>query len=486
MANMKPNLTDLFRLRERADEGAARRENDRLLGLGSTVPQLLRPVWSGAPTVTGNIIGAIVNRGSAGTELLRTGPATNSGGGRMAAQQHAFGADDAAGVKAALLGSIAPTADALRAQQVLTTQVTVTDMCKPDVEGPGSLMLFFRGVRRLLIKLSAETMVRNDLINELETAFMILNRICGLPPVGTNGINNFEASLVSLNVLAAAAAPHYRNTCEVDALRTFVLAGGKDSKLNEKLTNLDLILQASVESRNFPHSILFPAGALTESVNSTNVACVKMLMNGSVELEGGLTRPCGSFRFPACLFLDLDDTRQCGVVPRGADRADGLFYVYLLFLYSTETWHPSYEIYVAKSALGEAGLQSMLDEKFARRRVNNTVAAAPPAGNFYARGRQREDGDWRCYIEDAYRRASGNNAVNPLEQGARPTDLHISFAGVPDRNSATYAAFCQLGVSLGPWSSACRYTTVQRHGLGLKYVELPGLSLKIGTWRACY
>lgn len=465
-----------------ANEDATRRSTAKFGdGLGAMTPMTLTTSLAGAPTVTERLRDALVGRSddlsTLSKKLARTDYSTG-GGGRS--QSRAIDAEEALKLRNTLFGNIGATAEALRAQQILTTQVTVTDMCRPDVEGPGSLMLFFRGIRRLLIKLSAEAPIRNDIINELETAFMVLNRVCGVPVVGTNGINNFETSLISLNVLAASGAAYYRDNCDVEGLRTFVLASCKDSRLAEKLGNLDAMLRAAVESRNFPHSILFPAGALTESISSTNVACVKMLMNGSMELESGPSKPCASFRFPACLYLDLDDTRQYGAVPVGAQ--PGIFYVYLLFLYTTEPGHPGYEVYVAKSVLGESALSYLLDETFARRRVNNTVAAAALVRQALPQIRVPTDGAHR--FESAYARACGNNAVNPLEQGARPTDLVLSFAGVPDRESATYAAFCQLGFSLGP-STPC-YNTIHRHGIGLKYVEMPGLTIKLGTWRVCY
>ncbi|QEG54065.1 Triplex capsid protein 1 [Cacatuid alphaherpesvirus 2] len=396
---------------------------------------------------------------------------------RRVRTQNVLTEPDIGGLRTNVINKISSASGTLKSRYVLATQVTVTDLCRPDVEGPGAVLFFFRGVKRLLYKLGAELPVRADLVNDLETSFMVLNRLCGIPVVGNNGINHFETTLISLNIIAAAGARHYRNNCEIENLRTFIIATHKDNNMAEKMRNLDTIMKVAVESKTFPHSLLIPAGAMTESVNSTNVACVKILFNGCLELMRATTKSCSSLRFPACLFLDLDDNGKCAPVPSHA-AGGSLFFVYVLFLYSTEVGYPGYEVYIAKSILDEGPMRDMMNEVFERRRINNTIASATPSSI----SRDPPSLFSSCGLEEACKRACADVSRSAGKEKA-DADLKISFLGVPELWGSTYAAFCKIGFGFGE-DSLC-FTTVQRGGLSLKYIEIPKVFLEFSVWRVC-
>ncbi|AEB97330.1 capsid triplex subunit 1 [Gallid alphaherpesvirus 1] len=387
----------------------------------------------------------------------------------------------------AIASKILLDVESTRTNDVISlTQITVIDLCQPGVEESGSLMLFLKGVKDLL-KILGSRPAREQIVRDLETAFINLNRACGLSVTGESAVKSFELSAVSLSFVAAAGAAHYRNNCGVEALRAFVIANYKDSAITEKLANFDALLLATIEARAYPHFLLSLGGGLIKATESETVTCMRLLVRGTHEAAaaGDLSeKKCAVLHFPACLLLDLDEG-FCP--PRTKINAEGgVYFLHLLFLYSTDMGHPSYELYVAKTSLPESCMRDILNERFTRRRINNTIAslthmqaqerqAFPPFNIAEAAVAARMD----------LGRERSRHPLDPVQgRDQRLRDMQITSTGIPDHSALVFAAYCMLGTA-GSIGGEPSFSTIQKNGTSLKYVHIRDFNFRGGPWNVC-
>ncbi|QFU14575.1 capsid triplex subunit 1 [Psittacid alphaherpesvirus 5] len=368
---------------------------------------------------------------------------------------------------------------------VSLTWISAIDLGRPDAEHPGTPFLFIRNVSDTLARALNGDHDVHGAVRDLENAWMQLSRLCGLQVTAISHIMPIGLSITSVMCVAAAASGHYRNAHVTDALLVYVAAAYRDREIRTKLRCLDEILTKLVMTRVFPHAMLFPAGSLLRATESERIAKYTLLQRGNHEIAGyadlhNVRIP--AFHIPACIFLDLDDTLYANT----GHNSEGVFFVYVVFIYDQNPDNVGYELYIAKSIFDEYAIRDVLTRKFIRRSVTNITYGHE---NVAAIRRHLEELPAFCLdrlAREATRDPSNRSrsVLEPPRDDRRLARMQIDPIGKPTRDTALFGAYALLGVCD---SDYCRpeFYTEKCHGAELRFVKLPGMNHLDGVWHTC-
>ncbi|CAB06724.1 capsid protein [Human alphaherpesvirus 2] len=356
----------------------------------------------------------------------------------------------------------------------LTRQVTLTDLCQPNAEPAGALLLALRHPTDLP-HLARHRAPPGRQTERLAEAWGQLLEASALGS-GRAESGCARAGLVSFNFLVAACAAAYDARDAAEAVRAHITTNYGGTRAGARLDRFSECLRAMVHTHVFPHEVMRFFGGLVSWVTQDELASVTAVCSGPQEAThtGHPGRPRSAVTIPACAFVDLD-AELCLGGPWGA-------FLYLVFTYRQCRDQELCCVYVVKSQLPPRGLEAALERLFGRLRITNTIHGAedmtPPPPN--------RNVDFPLAVPAASSqspRCSASQVTNP-QFVDRLYRWQPDLRGRPTARTCTYAAFAELGV-MPDDSPRCLHRTERFGAVGVPVVILEGVVWRAAGWRAC-
>ncbi|ARS01750.1 capsid triplex subunit 1 [Macacine alphaherpesvirus 1] len=356
----------------------------------------------------------------------------------------------------------------------LTRQITLTDLCQPDADRAGAVILALRHPSDFppLARQHAPPGRRVEWLGEA------WGRVLEASTMGSCRAESgcTRAGLVSLNFLVAACAPAYDAREAAEAVRTHVTANYRGARTGARLDALAECLRAMVHTHVFPHEAMRFFGSLASWVTQDELASVTAVCGGPHEgaRTGNPGRPRSAITVPACAFIDLD-AELCFGRP-------GAAFLYLAFTYRQRRDQELCCVYVIKSQLPPRGLESALERLFGRLRTTNTIHGiedmAPPPPD------RNADFPLAALAADPRAPRCSAGQVEAPQYAARLYRWRPDLRGRPTARTCAYAAFAELGVMPDDTPRCMRHT--ERFGsVSVPVVLLEGVVWRPGEWRVC-
>ena len=356
----------------------------------------------------------------------------------------------------------------------LTRQVILTDLCQPNADRAGTLLLALRHPADLphLAHQRAPPGRQTERLGEAWGQLMEATALgSGRAESGCT-----RAGLVSFNFLVAACAASYDARDAADAVRAHVTANYRGTRVGARLDRFSECLRAMVHTHVFPHEVMRFFGGLVSWVTQDELASVTAVCAGPQEAAhtGHPGRPRSAVILPACAFVDLDAELGLG--------GPGAAFLYLVFTYRQRRDQELCCVYVIKSQLPPRGLEPALERLFGRLRITNTIHGTedmtPPAPNrnpdFPLAGLAANPQTPRC---------SAGQVTNP-QFADRLYRWQPDLRGRPTARTCTYAAFAELGM-MPEDSPRCLHRNERFGAVSVPVVILEGVVWRPGEWRAC-
>nr|AMB66146.1 capsid triplex subunit 1 [Human alphaherpesvirus 2] len=234
----------------------------------------------------------------------------------------------------------------------LTRQVTLTDLCQPNAERAGALLLALRHPTDLP-HLARHRAPPGRQTERLAEAWGQLLEASALGS-GRAESGCARAGLVSFNFLVAACAAAYDARDAAEAVRAHITTNYGGTRAGARLDRFSECLRAMVHTHVFPHEVMRFFGGLVSWVTQDELASVTAVCSGPQEAThtGHPGRPCSAVTIPACAFVDLDAELCLG--------GPGAAFLYLVFTYRQCRDQELCCVYVVKSQLPPRGLEAAL------------------------------------------------------------------------------------------------------------------------------
>ncbi|BBM13210.1 capsid triplex subunit 1 [pteropodid alphaherpesvirus 2] len=356
----------------------------------------------------------------------------------------------------------------------LTRQVTLTDLCQPDAEQPGTPLLTLRHPRDFQF-LALHNAAPGRQVERLGEAWGRLlettSSTCGRSEGGCA-----RSSVVSLSFLVAACADAYDDRDAAEALKIHITTNYRGTRVASRLEQFGECLRAMVHTQVFPHELLRFWGGLVTSVTQDELASVTAVCRGPQEAThtGNPGKPRSVATVPACAFIDLDAELGCS--------RPGAAFVYLVFSYRQRRDQELCQVHVIKSQLPPRNLERALERLWGRLRTTNTIhgtegVAAPPPP---------QHAEFPLPILAANPRAPRCSAsqVEVPQFFHRLLRWQPDLRGRPTSRSCAYAAFAALGVITQDRPRCVR--RVEKFGsVSVPMVSLEGMVWRPTDWQLC-
>ncbi|BAP00717.1 capsid triplex subunit 1 [Pteropodid alphaherpesvirus 1] len=356
----------------------------------------------------------------------------------------------------------------------LTRQVTLTDLCQPDAEQPGTLLLTLRHPRDYPF-LALHNASPGRQVERLGEAWgRLLEMTAGTCGRSESGCT--RASVVSLSFLVAACADAYDDRDAAEALKIHVTTNYRGARVASRLEQFGECLRAMVHTQVFPHELLRFWGGLVTAVTQDELASVTAVCRGPQEAThtGNAGKPRSVVTVPACAFIDLDAELGC--------TRPGTAFVYLVFSYRQRRDQEMCQVHIIKSHFPPRNLEPALERLWGRLRTTNTIhgiegAVAPPPP-------QHADFPLPTLAADPRAPRCSASQVEVPQFFHRLFRWQPDLRGRPTSRSCAYAAFATLGI-ITQDSPRCIRRVEKFGSVSVPIVALEGMVWRPTDWQIC-
>ncbi|AAG27193.1 capsid protein [Cercopithecine alphaherpesvirus 9] len=320
----------------------------------------------------------------------------------------------------------------------LIKQVSLTDLCRPDVDFLGSPVFLIRHCLDIVEDASVCTPAGRRPENVVE-ALRALSGVCTAPwTVGEGG--GLRACLISINFLTACRADEYADKQSAEAIRAAVISAYSDRRMEARLTKFSEYLQTMVQCHLFPHRYISFFGSLanyTIQDDLCNVTCIARGFQESMRTQYASNRRITA-NVPACVFWDVDRDLHLS--------SEGFKNLYLLFVYTQRYNREGVRMHIALSQLNETSFGNATGFLLGRIRAENVMWGTegvdfPQQGNtsaFPLIQLTHDPTSPRCSIGEF----TGDGWQLTRQRLYQWTG---DFRGLPTQRSCLYAAYTLIG-----------------------------------------